>query len=71
MRGDHHGNHCGDVDADVLAAVACVETADDLCSEGGFATAGDAGDADQNAAGRGGIGEECCREFRSYSFRIV
>lgn len=69
--GDHHGNHCGDVDVDVLAAVTRVETADDLCGKGGFATARDAGDTDQDAAGREGVGEECYTELWSYSFRIV
>lgn len=66
----YHGNHRGDVNAVVLIAVARVETADDFCGEGGFAAAGDAGDADEDTVGREGAGEECCGELQSYSFRM-
>lgn len=58
MRG-HHGYHGSDIDAIVLAAVARVDAADDFCSDSGFAAAGDAGNADQDAVGGEGIGEEC------------
>lgn len=72
MRGvrGYHGNHRGDVNVVALVAVACIETADDFCGEGGFAAAGDAGDANEDAVGRESIGEEYCGELRSYSFRM-
>lgn len=58
MRG-HHGYHGSDIDVIDPAAVARVDAADDFRSDGGFAAAGDTGNADQDAVGGEGIGEEC------------
>lgn len=44
--GGHHRDHGSDVGVVAVAAVARVEAADYFCGKGGFAAAGDAGDAD-------------------------